>query len=80
MSALEKKWWFYLPVVMLATICTRYLLDSVGFPPLGEFGLAHWVVYGLCFGALWRGISFAGWLLVLSVSPSTAGVKSSPST
>lgn len=78
MSALEKKWWFMLPVVMLTTICTRYLFDSVGLP-FSEFGLAHWIMYGLCFGALWRVMSFIGWLLVLSASPAAAGVKSSQS-
>lgn len=77
MSTLERKWWYVALVCVLATICTRYLLDSAGFPAMGQFGVAQWIVYALCFAALWRGISFVGWLLVLGIAPSLAGATPS---
>lgn len=75
MSTLERKWWYVALVALLATCCTLYLLESAGMPPMGEYGVANWIVYGLCAGALWRGMSFVGWLLVLGISPSLAGVR-----
>ena len=76
MSPVERKWWFVVPVCFVTTFCTRYLLESAGFPPIMvEFNVVQWIIYFLCFCVLWRGFSFAGWLLVLGISPSMAGAR-----
>lgn len=71
MSELERKWWFSLPVGMLAMLATLWLLHTVGFTPFPQYGVAQWAVYFLCFVGLQRCISFLGWLTVLIVSPKT---------
>ena len=69
-SKLEHTWWFAAPVGALAALATSFLIHSagLGLPPAG---LAQWVIYGLCFFALHRGLAFAGWLLVLALAPSS---------
>jgi hypothetical protein len=37
--------------------------------------LAQWALYVLCYIGLQRGFSFAGWLLVLCLSPSSKALE-----
>ena len=67
-SKLEKRWWFELPVFVLAALFTSHLMDSAGITSPYEF--SGWAIYVLCFAGLERGLSFALWLVALSVTPS----------
>ena len=70
MSELERKWWFFIPVVILTAMSTILLLHAAGLPPF-EYGAAQWAVWFLCFMGLQRCFAFLGWLTVLVVSPKT---------
>jgi hypothetical protein len=67
-SKLEKKWWFQLPVCVMAALLTSYVMDSAGITHPYKF--SGWVIYALCFAGVERGLSFALWLVILSVTPS----------
>ena len=72
MSALEKKWWFSLPVTLLSLLLTLFITSHAGLPLPGNFNGAQWILYLVLALGLQRCFSFLGWLLVLFVSPSTA--------
>jgi hypothetical protein len=67
-SKLEKRWWFELPVFAIAAFLTSCLMDNAGIT--NPYKFSGWVIYALCFAGLERGLSFALWLVVLSVTPS----------
>lgn len=69
MEKLERKWWFVALLSALSTIVTRWLTASAGMPPLGDFNVSQWLVYALCFGAVWKMLSFGVWLAVLCLRP-----------
>ena len=69
-SKLERQWWFSLPVVALSVLLTVWLMDSAGMPHAANF--AQSVLYAVCFVGFQRGVSFAGFLLVLCFAPSNA--------
>lgn len=75
MSPLERKWWFALPVMVLTTMCTLYLMDSAGVPNGMDKSAAQWIVHLMCFFCVWRALSLAGWLLVWAFSPTVAGSR-----
>jgi hypothetical protein len=67
-SKLERKWWFAASTYLLAVLTTTYLMNTAGiFPP---HNFAQWALYFICIAGLKSGLSFAGWLLVLCLSPS----------
>ena len=72
MSALERKWWFIGIVSFLTIIVTRYLIDSAGFPVRPEYNWAQWAVFILIYAAVWRCLSFSGWLIAVAISPAYA--------
>jgi hypothetical protein len=65
MTKLERKWWFVILVSMLATVTALYLTETAGLPRLADMSLVQGIVYFLCFSALWKTYSLAGWLLAL---------------
>lgn len=66
-STLERKWWFAGPAAALAVLLTMFLMRSAG---IGQpYGVAQWLLYFICVAGLQRGLSFAGWLLVVGLSP-----------
>jgi hypothetical protein len=67
-SKLERKWWFAASTYLLSILATSYLMNTAGIFPPNNF--AQWAIYFICIEALKRGFSFAGWLLVLCLSPS----------
>ncbi len=66
-SSLERKWWFVVPVTVLAMFVTRYLMDGAGLAH--PQNLCQWALFCLCFGALHQIFSLLGWFLVLTLSP-----------
>ena len=72
MAQVEKKWWFILPVSMISTMLTIFLLRSAGAWPAD--GLAHWLVYFFCLLGIWKAVSFLGWLIVLFAKPSSTAL------
>jgi hypothetical protein len=79
MSPLERKPWYVGIVAFLATMANTFLMNSAGMQ-IGNYNLAQWLVYCLCLAAIWRGISFVGWLIVLMISPALAGSRTAPKT
>lgn len=69
MSKLEKKWWFILPVSLLSAMLASLLTRSAGIWPAD--GAAQWLVYFLCLAALWKTISFLGYLIILFAAPTS---------
>ncbi|MBB5608966.1 MULTISPECIES: hypothetical protein [unclassified Janthinobacterium] len=67
MSPIERKWWFAFPLMAVATLATYVLFDSAQVPSTAS--LARAVIFGLCFGSLYRCLSFCIWLLLLWVAP-----------
>lgn len=72
MSALERKWWFIGIVSFLTILVTRYLIDSAGFPAQREYSWAQWAIFILSYAAVWRSLSFCGWLIAVAISPAYA--------
>lgn len=73
MSAFERKPWFIGIVSALTIIVTLYLVDSAGFPAAQrEYGWAQFAIFFLVYAAVWRCLSFCGWLIALSISPAYA--------
>ena len=70
MSPIERKWWFMLPVMTVAAVATMFLLDSAHVPHTNPF--ARSLIFGLCFVALHRGLSFCVWLGLLWGAPGLA--------
>ncbi len=66
-SKLDRKWWFFVPVIVLASISTSYFMSAAGL--VYPYNFAQWMLYALCFVGLQRGISFAGWLLFVCLLP-----------
>lgn len=66
-SRLERKWWFSVPVSLLAFFLTEFVMHCAGI--LHPYNFAQWTLYFTCFVGLQRSLSFAGWLLVLCLSP-----------
>ncbi|MFZ4876722.1 hypothetical protein ACL9RI_16710 [Janthinobacterium sp. Mn2066] len=73
MSPIERKWWFAFPLMAVAAIATSLLLDSAQVP--STTSLARAVIFGLCFEALYRGLSFSIWLLLLWAAPGVIDKK-----
>jgi hypothetical protein len=68
-TGLGRKWWFNGLLGGLSALLTLPLLRAAGLA--SPDNLAQWVVYFLCFFSVWRALAFAGWLLLLLVSPSS---------
>lgn len=73
MSPIERKWWFMLPVMTVAALATVFLLRSAQVPDSNR--LAHGLIFGLCFAALHRGLSFCIWMGLLWLAPELADRK-----
>ncbi|ALT76292.1 hypothetical protein [Paucibacter sp. KCTC 42545] len=71
MSNLERKWWFFAPVTCIGAWLTIQLLSVAGMP-IGALSISQWLVFALCFFGIQRGLSFAGWLIFLTVAPKLA--------
>lgn len=69
MSQLERKWWFILPVIVISTMLTIFLLRSADAWPAEN--LARWIVYFFCLLGIWKSVSFVGWLIVLFARPTS---------
>ena len=70
MTNLEKKWWFLIPVTILAGLITWWMLQVNGI----ESG-RHWsfaLVFALCVVAIENLFSFLIWTAVVMVSPRLA--------
>ncbi|MGK5026353.1 hypothetical protein [Janthinobacterium sp. RB2R34] len=67
MSPIERKWWFALPVMMLAVLATSFLFQIEQVPR--SYSLAWFVIFSLCAGGLQRLLSFMTWLLLLWLAP-----------
>jgi hypothetical protein len=72
-SKLERKWWFVASTFALAIIGTNYLMEAAGIPRPHNF--SQWTVNFFCLVGLQRIFSFAGWLLILLISPSYKAAK-----
>jgi hypothetical protein len=73
MSPIEKKWPFVVIVAVCTVLTTMYIMQAAGMPSMTGENLAQGVLYFFCFFGVWRVYSFLGWLLVLWISPKTAG-------
>ena len=73
MSPIERKWWFAFPLMALSAIAISLLLESAQVPHTAS--LARAVIFGLSFGALYRGFSFSIWLLLLWAAPGVIDKK-----
>ncbi len=71
MSRLERQWWFFLPIGVLSLGCTLALLLGAGIP-LPPINASQWLVWLVCQAALFRLLSFVGWLVALRLLPATA--------
>lgn len=67
-SKQERKWWFVASTSLLAVLTTTHFMITAGIFPPRNF--AQWALYVICFAGLKNGLSLAGWLLVLWLSPS----------
>lgn len=67
MSPIERKWWFELPVMLLAGLATFFLFRQAQVPH--AYSLAWFVIFSLCTAALQRLLSFMTWLLLLWLAP-----------
>lgn len=68
-SALGRKWWIAGLLGGLSALLVFPLLRAAGIGT--PQGWAQWLVYFLCFGAVWRCLSFVGWLAVLLIAPNS---------
>ena len=57
-TRLGRKWWFAGLLGFLSALLTLPLLQAAGLRSLDNW--AQWLVHFLCFGAIWRGLGFAG--------------------
>ena len=70
MSSVERKWWFFLPLMVLACLSTLFLFRSAQVPSTGS--LAYFLIFALCSACLHRVLSFLTWLLLLWLAPKLA--------
>lgn len=69
MSSVERKWWFFLPLMVLACLSTLFLFRSAQVPSTGSLAF---LLFALCFACLHRVLSFLTWLLLLWLAPMLA--------
>ena len=74
MSNLERRWWFFYPVLVLSWLAAIWLcrLAGVSFSAGSLSTLAPWVIFILCAESLRRALSLGLWFLILLVSPAFA--------
>ncbi|WP_300751702.1 hypothetical protein [Janthinobacterium sp.] len=70
MSSIERKWWFVMPVAGLSGMFMMLLAHHAGITPVE--GASRYLLLMLCYAALYRGLSFIGWLGLLLVAPGLA--------
>ena len=73
MAKRKEKWGQMILLVALATLATRFLLDAAGLPAAGQFNLSQWIVYALCFGAIWKALEVVVDIAVIAVRPPAPG-------
>lgn len=73
MYRIERKWWFALPVMLLAMLATLCLLNYAQLPRTDS--LAWFVIFSLCCVPLQRVLSFFAWLVLLWLAPGLADKK-----
>ena len=69
-TRLGRKWWFAGLLGFLSALLTLPLLQAAGLRSPDNW--AQWLVHFLCFGAIWRGLGFAGWLALVLIAPSSS--------
>ena len=70
MSSVENKWWFIAIVSAGSAVLTQLLFLAAGL----SITASGWtlVIFALCVSALFRLVSFLGWLAVLAIAPGLA--------
>lgn len=68
-TGLGRKWWFAGLLGFLSALLTLPILRAAGLQSPANW--AQWLVYFLCFGAIWRCLGFAGWLALLLIAPAS---------
>ena len=68
-TSLGRKWWFAGGLGFLSALLTLPLLTAAGLGSPDNW--AQWLVHFLCFGAIWRGLGFAGWLALVFIAPTS---------
>lgn len=68
-TGLGQKWWFVGGVSALSALLTLPLLHAAGMD--SPWNWAQWVVHFLCFGSIWKCLSFIGWCAALLIAPSS---------
>lgn len=66
-TGLGGTWWFVGLLSGLSGLLTLSLLRAAGMGSPQDW--AQWLVYFLCFFAVWRCLSFIGWFAVLLIAP-----------
>lgn len=66
-SKLERKWWFFIPVLLISIFLTQLIFDMAGVQ--SPDGLAGKVLHFFCVLGFWRCLSFLGWMGVVLVAP-----------
>lgn len=72
MSPIERKKWFIVIVCFLSSFLNIILIRAAGLTPYPLDNAAAFVLMTCSWAAIYRGLSFMGWLLALWLAPHLA--------
>lgn len=72
MYPIERKLWFTAIICFFTSFLNIFLIRAAGLDPYPLDNIAAFVLMMLSWAAIHRGLSFAGWLLVLWLAPQLA--------
>jgi hypothetical protein len=74
---IRRKWWFIVPVIILAGVSTLCLCWALGFPnPFIPFSIAHLIVFMILLDSFQRFYSWVLWWTLVWIAPARVGEKS----